>query len=249
MWLQLRPYADRVVAAILLAMAAPLLAVLLRLIRRADGGPGLVRLCRIGKDGQPFGMWKLRTMQAEGVDGTAAGAPLTAANDARITPIGRRLRRHRVDELPQLWNVLRGDMALIGPRPETPEYVDLSDPRWAAVLMVRPGIAGPTQVLVHSWEAAAVEASTAADPYRDEVLPLKLDLDAWYVRKASPRVDLEVLISIVQQFALGVNETAVHRRVARALPDSPARVAARAAIAPHTPDARVSGHRHASTRG
>ena len=107
-------------------------------------------------------------------------------------------------------------MSLIGPRPETPEYVDADDPRWPAVLQAPPGIAGPTQLLVEEWEAEALTGPHAGDVYRDQVLPVKLAVDAWYVANASPRVDAAVVWSLVERFVLHRRITAIHRLAASA---------------------------------
>ena len=100
------------------------------LVRREDGGPGFITVTRVGRDGRPFRMWKLRSMRAARPDGTADGLTLSGAHDDRITAIGRHLRAYHFDELPQLYNVVRGEMGILGPRPETPEFVDLDDPMW-----------------------------------------------------------------------------------------------------------------------
>ena len=213
-WLRRRVVADRVVAAVLWLMLLPVSAALSLLVRREDGGPGTIRLTRVGRDGHHFALHKLRSMRVAGPDGRAADGPLTLAGDRRLTRVGAVLRRRHLDELPQLLNVVRGEMSLIGPRPETPEYVDADDPRWAAVLQAPPGIAGPTQVLVEEWEAEALSGPDAADVYRDQVLPVKLAVDAWYVAHASPRVDAAVAWSLVERFVLQRRFTAVHRLAA-----------------------------------
>jgi lipopolysaccharide/colanic/teichoic acid biosynthesis glycosyltransferase len=189
---------------------SPLVAALAVLVLVADRHAPLVGLPRVGRDGRPFTLWKLRTMRRQG--GTPA--TFTVRDDERITPLGRRLRRYRLDELPQLWNVVSGEMSLIGPRPESPEFVDDDAEAWRTVLVVPPGIAGATQVVVHAWEAQVTSAAT----YRDEVLPRKLEVDAWYVSNASPAVDLDVARSILRSVASPDRPTAVHRRLASALP-------------------------------
>ena len=216
LWLRCRVVADRVVAAGLGAMLLPVIAVLWFVVRCQDGAPGLIRLTRIGRDGHPFALCKLRSMTAAGAGGRAGGLPLTVAGDARITRVGAALRRRHLDELPQLLNVVRGEMSLIGPRPETGEYVNLHDPRWTAVLQAPPGIAGPTQLLVEEWEAEALTGPRPADAYRNEILPVKLAVDAWYVAHASPRVDMVVVWSLVERFVLHRRFTAIHRLAASA---------------------------------
>jgi lipopolysaccharide/colanic/teichoic acid biosynthesis glycosyltransferase len=211
---------DRVAAAVLAPVLAPLILVLGRLVRRDDGGPGFIALDRMGRHGATFRLWKLRSMHAAGTDGTAGGALITASDDDRISPIGAVLRRHRLDELPQVWNVLRGDMALFGPRPESPPLVDLADERWQEVLAVRPGVTGPTQLVVERWEADVLASGSQEDRYRQEILPVKLAIDAWYVREASLRVDLEVAWSMVQRFVLHRDGTTIEQRVRALVPEA-----------------------------
>ncbi len=134
-YLRVRIVADRVLAALLLVPCAPVIAVLGWLIHRHDGGPALIAVPRVGLKGEELRMWKLRSMRAETADGRATGIGLTSAGDSRVTPVGRRLRAYHLDELPQLFNVVRGEMTLLGPRPEAPEYVDVDDPEWTAVLV------------------------------------------------------------------------------------------------------------------
>ena len=198
-------------------LACPLLAALAVLVLVVDRQPPLVGLPRVGRAGTTFTLWKLRTMRADPHDGRA----FTVHDDERVTRLGRLLRRYRVDELPQLWNVVRGDMALLGPRPESPAYV-AGDGSWDAVLASPPGIAGPTQVVVHGWEARLGSATA----YRREVLPRKLEVDRWYVSHASPAVDLDVLRSLLRSVRDPDTPTAVHRRLAVALPDTMAAIAA-----------------------
>lgn len=231
-WLRARVAADRVLAVGLGVLVAPVVAVLAAAVRH-DGGPGLVRLTRVGESGQRFDMWKLRTMRAEGPGGRADGAPIASGGDERVTPIGRRLRHWRLDELPQLLNVVRGEMALIGPRPETPEYVDLDDASWARVLAARPGIAGPTQISVHEMEASAMASDAWEEVYRDVMVPAKLAIDGWYVDRASPFIDLLVIVSLVQRFLFGRKVLALDAVVARdALDLESVRALVRASIRP-----------------
>ena len=205
-WLRRRLLLDRLVAVPLLAVTAPVLAAAALLVRR-DGGPGLIRVTRVGRHGVPFAMLKVRTMRAAGAGGLAGGPALTGRGDPRVTPVGRLLRAARLDELPQLWNIIRGEMALVGPRPEAPDYVDPDDARWSAVLAVPPGVAGATQALVHHWEAELVAAG-GEEVYRRQILPLKLAIDGWYVRSACPTIDLEVVRAVV-----GPGRAAARRRL------------------------------------
>lgn len=175
-------------ASVLLALLSPLLAVAALLVLLEDGRPVLFRQKRIGQNGEPFFILKFRSMRAG-----SAGAAVTARGDSRVTAAGAWLRRLKLDELPQLINVLRGEMSLIGPRPEVPEYVELQDDLWYRVLQVRPGITDLASLAFRD-EEALLEAH--ADPdlyYRSVILPEKLRLNLWYQRSRSLARDLKLL--------------------------------------------------------
>ena len=176
---------DLALAAPLALAAAPLVAVLALCVRLDSRGPALHRARRVGRGGYLFTMPKLRTMRID-----AVGPALTSAGDPRITRVGAFLRRTHLDELPQLWSVLRGDLALVGPRPETPEFVDLGDPRWQRVLAARPGITGPSQLAIGPREARRLRGADAASVYRAHVLPRKLRVDMSYLARRSAVSDL-----------------------------------------------------------
>jgi lipopolysaccharide/colanic/teichoic acid biosynthesis glycosyltransferase len=197
LWLRVRAVVDRIIAAVASLLAAPVIGILALLVRR-DGGPGLITVPRVGRDGTIFGMWKIRSMRSEGAGGHATGSGLTSEEDDRITPMGRRIRSLHLDELPQLFNVAKGEMTLLGPRPEAPRYVDLDDERWRRVLQVAPGIAGPTQLIVGDWERDVISGPGGEAGYRDEVVPVKLAIDEWYVTSASPRLDLLVITTLMR---------------------------------------------------
>jgi lipopolysaccharide/colanic/teichoic acid biosynthesis glycosyltransferase len=158
-------------------------------------GPVFYRARRIGSGGKPFEMLKFRTMRI-GV----AGRSLAGAGDTRITPVGHFLRRARLDELPQLWNVLRGEMSMVGPRPELEEFVALHAEDYREILSVPPGITGPTQLRYAGVEAGLL--GMHADPeafYRDSLLPDKVALDLAYARSHSLRRDF---VALCQTLAL-----------------------------------------------
>ncbi len=200
---------------------APIIVLLSLLVSRdGDRARALIRLARVGQGRSTIRVWKLRTMRSAGAAGVAGDAALTrGGTDDRITPIGRFLRRHRLDELPQLWNVLTGDMAIIGPRPEAPAYVGADDERWDEVLSARPGIAGPTQLLVHAWERDAMADESWERTYLEQILPVKLAIDRWYVREATPCIDLAVAWALIGQFVAGRPPMALRRRVAVSVPE------------------------------
>lgn len=220
-WLRLRAPVDRSAAALLGVFLAPLIAALAYLVRWQSPGPGLVVLSRVGQDGRLFGMLKIRTMRAEQLGGSATGSAITVLNDSRVTLLGKYLRGLRIDELPQLWNVVRGDMATIGPRPESPSYVDSANADWGVVLRARPGIAGPTQVLVADIEAKIMATGTTSS-YRDDILPLKLAIDRWYVESASPMVDLLILTSLAGRLIARRKPQRLLNRVCTAVPEAKA---------------------------
>jgi lipopolysaccharide/colanic/teichoic acid biosynthesis glycosyltransferase len=203
-WLRIRLTLDRAIALLLLVPAGPVVLALALIIKR-DGGPAFVRLQRVGQHGRTFELWKLRTMKQDSGAARASGAPLTSTADPRITRVGGLLRHWGFDELPQLLNVIAGDMALIGPRPETPEYVDAADAAWNRCLIGRPGVAGPTQAVVRAWELDVITADGDAG-YRNRVLPVKLAIDAWYLAHASPWVDvLSVAATLPRAHAAAAN--------------------------------------------
>ena len=220
-WLSLRVgLLDRAIAALLGVVLGPLVGVLAVWVRLREGPPSLLRLTRAGRHGRPFGMWKVRTMSATDDGGRAGGPVITAGGDIRITASGRWMRRHRLDELPQLANVLTGDMALIGARPEEPTLVDADSPAWADVLCVPPAITGATQLVVHEWEEAVMHgACDHVGRYRTDVLPVKLAIDRWYVHRSSPALDVVIAWSMVERFVLGRRTTVIDRRVRSELPE------------------------------
>jgi lipopolysaccharide/colanic/teichoic acid biosynthesis glycosyltransferase len=215
-WLRVRWGVDRGVALVVLLVLAPVWGAIWVAIRLLDGPPAIVRLRRVGQHGVPFLMAKFRSMRVDRADGRAAGHALTTGHDERVTPWGRRLRHYRLDELPQLGDVVAGRMSLIGPRPEAPGYVDLQDARWERVLQARPGIAGATQVVIVDLEAGL--GIDDLERYEAEMLPVKLAVDQWYLDHASPTVDALIVWSVVQRFALRRRITAMHRRLVRELP-------------------------------
>lgn len=179
-------------AALALLLLAPLLAAVALWVKLDSPGPVLFRQHRVGRHGRLFLIHKFRTMA---VDAPARGLPLTVGADPRVTRAGAFLRRTRIDELPQLWDVLRGEMSLVGPRPEVPRYVahwpaDLRAP----LLALRPGLTDPAS-LAHIDEASLLAA--AADPereYIEHIMPAKLHLSAAYARRATLASDLAVLL-------------------------------------------------------
>lgn len=183
-WLQ------RTVAIAASALALPVVALLAALIRLDSPGGAFFVSLRVGAGGTPFRLIKLRTMRA---GAAIAGPGISVQDDPRVTRVGRVLRRTRLDELPQLWNVIRGDMLLVGPRPEDPRYVDLADPLHRKVFKGKPGITGLTQ-LAYAEEAGLLDPVDPEGQYRTTILPAKLALDARYLARRSVRLDSWILI-------------------------------------------------------
>ena len=181
---------DVVVAATALAAVAPLVALIALLTKLGSPGPVIYRGSRVGLHGRLFAMLKFRTMV---VNAESMGGSATAADDPRITAIGKFLRRYKLDELPQLVNVLAGDMSFVGPRPEVKKYVDMYTPEEKAILTVRPGITDWASIW-NSNEAAVLEGSRDPEKtYEELIRPTKLALQLFYVRNHSVSVDLKIL--------------------------------------------------------
>lgn len=190
--LALKRVLDITAAAAGLAATAPLLALIAVVVRRSSPGPALFRQTRVGKGGKAFQMLKFRTMSVATTPD--AGPQVTAGGDPRITPIGRMLRKTKLDELPELVNVLRGEMSLVGPRPEVPKYVaHYSDADRAAVHRVRPGLTDPATVRFRSEEEILGRASDPERAYVDDVLPTKIQMYKDYLDGASFVGDLRIL--------------------------------------------------------
>ena len=179
---------DLLASLVLLALLSLPLAVLALCVKLGSGGPAIFHAVRVGREGRTFRLHKLRTL----TDG-AGGPALTTANDPRVTPLGRFLRRTHLDELPQLWNVLAGEMSLVGPRPEDPRFVDANAADWRRVLAVRPGITGPSQLTFAAEEQRLLGADDPERDYRERVLPAKLRSDLTYVDGRTFGGDLAVL--------------------------------------------------------
>ena len=171
-------------------IAAPIVAVSALLVRLDSRGPVFYRGWRTGLGGRPFRIYKLRTMEA---DADTAGPEITRANDQRVTRIGRMLRRTKIDELPQLFNVLTGHMSLVGPRPEHPNYVRLYTPEQRRVLEVKPGMTSLASIL-YADEQDLLVGENAEKTYVDVVMPEKLEIDRRYVEGQSLRTDFVILL-------------------------------------------------------
>ena len=176
---------------VVLALPLVLLAVAVKLTSR---GPALFRQPRVGRGGRLFRICKLRTMTHG-----SGGPEVTAGGDARVTALGRWLRRLKLDELPQLWNVVAGDMSLVGPRPEVPRYVARYSDDERAVLSVRPGITDPASLQLRHEEELLARFSDRERAYVEVLLPLKLELQRDYLRERSLGRDLLLIVETLRQ--------------------------------------------------
>lgn len=194
-----------------LILGAPLIAVAMLLVWAQDRGPPLYAAPRIGRGGHPFSMVKLRTMvlHADRIGGTS-----TAGDDRRITPLGHALRRFKLDELPQLWNVLVGDMSLVGPRPQAPRDVDAYDLAERRLLTARPGVTDFSSI-VFADESEILRGHADPDTAYDRIIrPWKSRLGLFYIDHASLAVDLSIIAATL---AALVSRPAALGRVQRML--------------------------------
>lgn len=185
MQLRLKRLGDVLVSCALLVLTAPILVITALLIRLQDGGPALYGQLRSGLGGEPYRIWKLRTMRE---DAERFGAQWVSRGDSRVTPLGRLLRLTRLDELPQLWAVLLGDMSLIGPRPERPEFerdLECQIPHYRLRHLMRPGLSGWAQVN-YPYGASVEDAAN------------KLSYDLYYLRNFSCLLDLLILFKTIR---------------------------------------------------
>ena len=199
--------ADVVIAGLALALVSPLLALAAIAIRLESRGPILYRQRRVGKGGEVFELFKLRTMR-QGADPVGVGTAVTA-DDPRVTRVGRLLRRFSLDELPNLINVLRGDMRIVGPRATLPAQVELYTPRQRRRLDLRPGVTGWAQI-----------HGRAGIPWEE-----RIELDVWYVEHRSLWLDLRILARTPAALVRGAGVSAADEYAGSA-PDSPLRRAA-----------------------
>ena len=193
-----------------LIVVSPLLALIGALVWISDPGPIIFKGMRVGRNGALFHILKFRTMRVR----PTVGAAVTTRNDPRITPVGRVLRKLKLDELPQLVNVLVGDMSFVGPRPEAPVYVALYTPEQRQVLRVRPGITGLTQI-VYRDESELLAGSNAEWVYRTVAMPAKLGIDRLYIDHQSLWLDLRI-IALTAAAIVYPPSTALASRLVRA---------------------------------
>jgi lipopolysaccharide/colanic/teichoic acid biosynthesis glycosyltransferase len=191
--LSIRQIVDSCLSAMVLAVLSPLLLVIAGSIFCETGLPILFTQQRVGRNGQLFRLLKFRTMLHE-----TKGPALTVSGDPRVTRSGRFLRDFKLDEIPQLWNVVRAEMALVGPRPEVPEFVDLNEPIWHSVLRVRPGITDPASIAYRQEEKLLAKAPDPIRYYQETLLPAKLAMNLAYLHERSFWLDFKVILRTVR---------------------------------------------------
>lgn len=201
---------DLLAALLGLAMLAPLLLVIALAIKLGDGGPVFYRQVRVGRHGRDFRIWKFRTMRQ---NADRIGPAITAKGDPRITPVGRWLRASKLDELPQLFNVVMGEMSFVGPRPEVRRYVSLYTAEQQRVLELRPGITDLASIEFRDEETLLAQSPDPERFYVEHCLPRKVELNLSYARRAGLAADIGVLI---QTFFAIVRPRAVARDGRRA---------------------------------
>jgi len=186
---------DAALSAMMLVVMSPLLLIVCALVKLTSPGPVFYRQKRVGQDEKPFNIVKFRSM-VEGADRRGLG--LTSAGDPRVTRCGAVLRRLKIDELPQLWNVLKGDMSLVGPRPELPVYVADYDSRQRGVLTVRPGITDTASIAFRWEEELLAQKPNPEQFYKKDILPRKLALNLEYVANISLKNDFLLILRTVR---------------------------------------------------
>lgn len=177
-----------------LMLASPVLLVIAILIKKEDGGPVFYRGVRVGKFGKPFRIFKFRTMV---VNAEKLGGPSTADDDPRISKVGKSIRKFKLDELPQLINVLKGEMSIVGPRPEVQMYVDMFTEEERAILSVRPGITDWASIWNPDEGAILAGSPDAEKTYMEKIRPEKIRLQLKYVRERSFWNDLKIIAQTI----------------------------------------------------
>jgi lipopolysaccharide/colanic/teichoic acid biosynthesis glycosyltransferase len=187
----MRRFVDIFVALMALVAFSPLLAVVMTAVFISSPGNPFYGGWRAGKDGRNFRMWKFRTM----INGAAKMGPITGKNDPRVTRLGRLLRKTKVDELPQFFNLLLGDMTLVGPRPESPEIVELYNSSQRAVLAVKPGVTGKVQLESDDESETIPDGAQPYDYYLTHLMNRKLRMDLDYLSGRTVFTDIKIVLA------------------------------------------------------
>lgn len=190
-----RDFLDRVISAFGLILLLPVFVLVALAVRWGGGaGPIIYRQERIGKDGKPFHLYKFRTMR---IGSDAKGLLTVGGRDPRITLVGTVIRKYKLDELPQLWNVLKGDMSMVGPRPEVQKYVAHYTPEQRHILSVRPGITDFASIQFRQENELLVASPDPERTYIEDILPEKIRLNRIYIKDASVRTYFRILVLTV----------------------------------------------------
>lgn len=187
---------DIVSSALALIVLSPVLLVIAVVVKASDGGPVLYAQIRVGKGFIPFRLYKFRTMI---LDAEEVGAAITVAGDERVTRMGRILRKTKLDELPQLMNVLKGDMSIVGPRPEVPRYVEMFREDYAKILEVRPGITDYATLEHRDEEGMLARYEDPERAYVEIILPRKIELSKRYVEERSFFGDILLILRTIRK--------------------------------------------------
>ena len=186
---------DRILALIMLVILSPVLLVLAIIIKFTSKGPIFFRQKRVGRYLKPFNIWKFRTMR---VDSEKLGQITVGSRDPRITNIGWFLRKYRLDELPQLFNIVAGQMSFVGARPEVPKYVEQYSGAMAATLLLRPGVTGYASIRFKDENELLGEEDDPERAYVEKILPIKMGLDLEYVEEISVLTDIKTMVETVK---------------------------------------------------
>lgn len=207
---KVKEFARRCAAVLALVVVSPVLAAAAIAIWLEDGRPFLFRQWRVGQYGRQFQILKLRSMCA-----ASSGALITKDGDSRITKVGRLMRKLKLDELPQLWNVARGEMNWIGPRPEVPVYVDPANEIWREVLKLKPGITDLATLVFRDEEEIVAQSQNVEKTYREQILPTKLALNVRYAHSRTLWSDWKLLVLTARYgfLARGFDPTKVSRAI------------------------------------
>ena len=208
---------DKAAAAFGLIVLMPVFVAAAIAVAISDGFPVLFRQRRVGRWGRPFEVLKFRSMRLG-----RPGAGITIDGDTRVTRVGRLLRQYKIDELPQLWNVLRGDMSLIGPRPMPPAYVNQSDISWQRVLSVRPGITDLASLIYRDEERLLAARQDPERYHKEHIIPDRLTLNLHYMNTRCFRKDLSLLFWTVWYsiFSKQFDAESIRRRFLAGAPGS-----------------------------
>ena len=196
---------DFIASAVGLVILSPILGLLGLLVKLSDGGPVFYRQERVGLRGRPCYIWKLRSMVK---NAESRGPSITKSGDPRVTAVGRFMRKNKLDELPQLWNVLKGEMSFVGPRPEVARYVALYTKSQSRVLDLKPGITDLATIAFRNEEELLACANDADEFYREFCLPKKIELNLSYGTRANFWRDLKIIfLTLLPQLQAGSNHS------------------------------------------